>query len=376
MAHMESPGRKRRLGKLALKLFGATLVGFVCVEVGLRYALFGDGDLAHRLGRSLRKPGLFAHRGQDDYWKLRYTFRAPEHRQMPPEHDPAVGWVNPWVAPRTYEHEGRAALGGRRPVLLYGDSFAECATSRADCWEGLLERSDLGGELALLNYGTGGFALDQIFLLFLHSVDLYEDPIVVFSLLVDDDIDRCGLSFRAWPKPRFSLAEDGGLELGDPVIEGSDAFLEAHPVSIDSYLFAYLTNGSTLLPATWRNRLTGRGDFTHVKRLGSGIFEALAVEIERRGLDFFVLLFHGKAVLDEKRSPDWRDRFVRGELERIGIPYVSSRYRLVEDTLRTRNGVAEYFVLSGRGRNHLTPLGNRIVFGALRSGLRAEYDGG
>ena len=53
---MDATGRKRRLAKLALKLFAATAVGFVCVELGLRFALFGDSDLARRLGRDLRDP--------------------------------------------------------------------------------------------------------------------------------------------------------------------------------------------------------------------------------------------------------------------------------------------------------------------------------
>ena len=94
-------------------------------------------------------------------------------------------------------------------MLLFGDSFCECATPPEECWQGLLERSPLGPRFALVNYGTGGYGLDQVLLLARRVLDRWRgrDPLVVVGILVDDDLDRDALALRNFPKPRFRLAD-------------------------------------------------------------------------------------------------------------------------------------------------------------------------
>ena len=349
-------------------------IGLGVVELGFRTLLFHDADWARRIGGRLRSPGYYAGRWSDEYWKLQTLFKDRELRMPEPRYDPVMGWRRP---PPVLV--GEAAEGvQRRPVLLFGDSFAACIGDAEDCWQGLLARSELGAELELHNHGTGGYGLDQIYLSFLEYIDDFDDrdPIVIIGILVDDDLDRSMLSFRGWPKPRLAVDEHGQLAPEGPVIEGVDAYLAANPVGIPSYAWRYLVFGTRALPDAWRERIQGVDEaVARTKALNSAILEALRDELDARDLEHFVLIFHGKSCLDDRKlKTGWRDRFLRAELERLGLAYVSSKERLRADAERTGRGAADYYITRGKGRNHYTALGNQVVFEAIRSGLLRQYD--
>ena len=115
----------------------------------------------------------------------------PSERRGPPRFDSRLGWVSRGVLD-DYDHERRAELAGRRPVLLFGDSFAACVTEPVDCWQGWFARSERRDDEMLLNYGAGGYGLDQIALLAQSALDRWhaERPRILIGILVDDDIDR------------------------------------------------------------------------------------------------------------------------------------------------------------------------------------------
>ena len=383
-----SAGRpRRRLLRTALKLCLAVVASLLLIELCFRFLLFHDSGLARRLGQELRQPAHFATRWTDEYWKLRYLF-APQMRRplaataRPSQHDPVLGWIRQDIQAGTYAHQAREHLAGRRPVLLYGDSFAACVTASEDCWEGLLSRSELADEFLLLNHGTGGYGLDQTVLLFQQTIEQYLelDPVVVISLLVDVNLDRSVLSFREWPKPHFSIGQNGELELDGPVPESAADFLDEHPLGIRSYAWRYVVHGTGLLPDTGRAQLRGREAIReHTQNLNRPLLEALAGELEDLGLDYFVLLFHGKKTLypkDPKGSKDWREPYLLAELERLGMPYISAKALLQADARTTGRGIGDYFLQEGGVRRHYTPLANGIVFEAFRRGIAGHFDGG
>jgi len=222
---------------------GCALVG-ILGELALRWLLFGEGQAARELGKPLRVPSYWARSpDEDDYWKMLRLF-SPGDEAGPHGPDPTMGWIREFV-PGTFEHPDEGAALRRRPVLLFGDSFSQCTTSADDCWQGLLERSDLATDVALLNYGVGGYGLDQMTLLCERVIPRFasRDPIVVLAVLVDDDLERCSLSFRGHPKPRFRL-EAGALALQTPGDGGTTAWLERNPPSIPSYVIRLLENVS------------------------------------------------------------------------------------------------------------------------------------
>src|SRR5205085_7133999 len=103
------------------------------------------------------------------------------------------------------------------PVLLFGDSYAQCATPPEQCFQSLLEQSELTHEFALLNYGVGGFGLDQMYLLLRHVLPRFREqkPFVVVAIMIDDDFTRSLLAMRDWPKSRAHW-EHGILRIDPP----------------------------------------------------------------------------------------------------------------------------------------------------------------
>ena len=123
-----------------------------------------------------------------------------------------------------YVAPGEAALDGRRPVLLFGDSYTRCMTDEANCFEGWMERSSMGATHRVFNYGVRGYGIDQIALLAGFALEHWRGrkPIVAIGIFVDDDIDRAWLDHRGWPKPRFELDLDGKLVEPAPVTAPSN----------------------------------------------------------------------------------------------------------------------------------------------------------
>ena len=234
---MAGPRTKRAL-RIAFLAGLSLLAAGLLFEGVLRFLLFSDASLALRVGARFRRSELYAsERSGRDYWKLEALFARgkPPDPHTPP-FDARFGWLKAEIDPVTLRHADEAALGARRPVLLYGDSYAACMLEEGDCWQQLLEHSELGAGFALLNYGVPGYGLDQAYLLLRATHALYAEraPVVVIGILVDDDLDRCYLHLRDMPRPYFSLA-GAELELHPP--EGATRFehVERDPPAITSY---------------------------------------------------------------------------------------------------------------------------------------------
>lgn len=368
--------RWRRYARLSLKLALVLLVSALLLEGGLRVLLFSDNARIAKLAVRLRSPDNFAHRWSSEYWKLQYLFSAEETRKPPPNVDAVLGWRSKRLSQVGYRHAQIATLAGARPVLLYGDSFAE-RTSWEPTWDSLLAASPRGQGLALLNYGVGGYGFDQAFLSYMLTIDTVAalDPVVVMSVLIDDDLDRIHLDFRGWPKPFLDL-DAKELDFANDLGPDSDDWLAAHPPEIRSYLWRYLLFGSQALSAETRNRVGGRQQaWSDTRRATRRILTKLDRELRGRKLQSFVLIFHGKSQLEKPEGGDWREEFLLRELDRLGLPYVSTRTDIEADSASSGRALVEYVAERGKHRGHYTPLGNQVSFGALERGLAGQFDG-
>ena len=237
------PGRARRVAvRLALLFVG----GLILPELALRFLLFSETPAVGRATVGLRNADLFAPPNSRDHWWLTNRFRRGAGR--PPVPDAELGFLNRLIEPGTYRHADEDSVGARRPLLLYGDSFAQCVTEPGECWEGLLEQSELGATHRLLNYGVGGYGLDQAVLLLERSLSrhLARAPLVVIAILIDDDLDRCALPLRDFPKPAFAWQTDG-LVLQPPLATSAREFVDTVPCGIHSYLLRAFLGASGLL---------------------------------------------------------------------------------------------------------------------------------
>lgn len=280
--------RKRWSTRLFAVLIGAALA-LGGGELLVRHLVFGDSAFARRFGKPLRDQAVFGlgfH--HDDYWKLQVLL-TPGVELVPPGADPHLGWVGS-IEPGTYAHRDEATIGERRPILLFGDSNAECLTGPELCFQGLLERSDLADRYALLNYGVGGYGLDQIWLLMQRVLPRFEgrDPIVIASLMVDDDLERSMLTFRGWPKPRLLLDEHGELVHPGPVDTDTLRFLHENPPEIPSYLLS-LVRATVRGPEARQQR--SAEELAELEALNRAILDAMEAELTARELYHFFFLF-------------------------------------------------------------------------------------
>ncbi len=283
-------------------------------ELTLRALLLIDTPILTRF----RHPGLYANYfSDDDYWILQYVF----NRRAPPPKNPhpVLGWVSTFDR-ETYRHDQSTEIAGRRPVLMYGDSFTACAKSEK-CFQDILNVDDeFARDHVLLNYGVGGYGLGQIYLLLKNSLDRYQDPFVVVGFMVFD-LDRSFLSVRTGQKPRF-VAKDGQLELTNVPIETNPAdWFEMHPPTIRSYVAAAVKQQAR---AHFPTLMRDEGVVARKMEVNRLILTAIEEELQSRGLDRIYVVFHPdwKGVSSLDASTDWRDPFLREFFEDRAIPYV------------------------------------------------------
>lgn len=145
------------------------------------------------------------------------------------ELDSLLGWRYRAGYSSPTDHLNRQALRSRREyaplapigtlrVAAFGDSFVYGnEVADADAWCAVLESSSRGIEV--LNYGVGGYGLDQALLRFTHEGMELHPEVVLIGFAPDDmrrvvNVYRRFISTAEWPlaKPRFVL-RDGVLTL-------------------------------------------------------------------------------------------------------------------------------------------------------------------
>ncbi len=367
--------RLRRTATLALRLAAAVLLGLLLLEGVLRFLLFSDTALARRLGAEIRKPWLYSSRfGGREYWKLAALIDGGA--DVRPDFDARFGWLKPEIDPLTLRHADEQDLAGRRPVLLFGDSFGACFVEPADCWQGLLERSALGREYRLLNYAVLGYGLDQMLLLLRATLDLHAElrPIVVIGIMVEDDLDRCYLGLRDFPKPTFTLE---GEQLVLHPVQGPSRleYVRANPLGIHSYAWRlFLINSGVVRGARIPDWTGETGHVRAKKAVCRAILAEMQRELSERGLEGFFVLFHGRQALQSPGLYAWQEPFLYDELGARGLPFVSSRRFLLEDAAANHTPIDAAFIAEGWGFNHYTAHANAVVFPAIEQGLRGQFE--
>jgi hypothetical protein len=341
---------------LILSFVAVALTGGVA-ELGFRVLLFS------RLSwmETLRKAELYADPRSDDYWKLRQIFGMP-WKEPRPLH-PLLGWVGTFD--EQFRHHNAARVGGRRPVLLYGDSFAYYHKPK---WFQDYFNQDpaVSKGCYLLNYGVGGYGLDQIELLFKNSVGLYRRPLVVYSFL-PDDISRALLSVRIGQKPRFVVA-DGKLVLsGVPIEAKLKDFYRKNPLRIRSYLLRLLAHGG-YLPERVQAWISDRVvlDRQEVRLAQLLLEEAIQVARKAEARILFVIFVEQFAV----EHPEGKQEVVERVLREKEAEVVSVAELIRTDMARSGRKLHEYYHSPPDG--HPSDLQNRLVFETFRARLMRD----
>lgn len=353
------------MGNLVVLLI-SSLIALVIGEFIFRALIFGDMEAMDKY----RYPGNFAEIFSDDYWKLAYKFDRETNK--PPEHPHhLLGW-SLYFDHYSYMHDDYPKLGKRRPVLLYGDSFAMCVDS-TDCFEDYLNAdSSFSKDHYFLNYGVGGYGVGQILLLFEQTVDRFEKPFVVFSLLTKD-LDRSILSVRTGQKPFFDVENDSLVLKGLPIDPNPAHFFEENPPEITSYLWRkFLYSGINFFPEKFDEKIKGKTTYLQeIREVNAKILERAIADLKARDLDFVFLIFHSEDDFRLDEDLEWRNAYLRDILDRNEVPYIWSRDLVREDEHYADYQHERYIIpIDGHPTSYLNGLiANRIKEIVLRDSL-------
>ena len=221
------PARKTARWKWAIALISIVVAVGVC-EALLRFALFHT-----ELQLAAKDPAYYA-RTLDELWVYRHLFSNAGQLSAAPDQaggmrDSSIEFYRDWSASlqpdsllgyarkpnvRVPCHEtsglGTRGRGGYDPgspkLVFFGDSFVESAACSNDTLTTKLER--LTG-IDTLNYGVGGYGLDQILLSFERVAPRFDraDCLILIGL-IQNDLERVLLQVRSAPKPYFTVDGD------------------------------------------------------------------------------------------------------------------------------------------------------------------------
>jgi len=306
--------KKSRIINILL-LFVTSCIALSLGEFAFRKMVFGES----KSFEFLRNPSIYSppieYRGdhffEEDYWKLIFLFGQQINVTNP---HPMLGWTGQFNT-ETLSHHEHKYLNGKRVVLLYGDSFAMCVDT-VKCFQDILNNDpSFSSTHYLLNYGVGGYGVDQIYLLFNETVDSYDKPFVVFSLLTTD-MDRSVLKVRDAQKPYFALEEDGLKLRGVPITLTSTEFFEENKPEINSYLWKKFQS-STIYPFN-ANEQKANDYADNILKINKQILIKAFAKLKALEDNYIVLIFHPV----HYKAYNWRLVFLRNLLQKHNIPYI------------------------------------------------------
>ena len=258
-----------------------------------------------------------------------------------------------------------------------GDSFAACSGAPDRCYEHLLEEGPFGPSHELLNYGVGGYGTDQALLL---SFDLIErfadrDPVIVLSLLIDDDLDRCTLPYRGAPKPVLEAAGEREVRIARPAAPlDRSAWFAENPLDVPWWSARFLERNLMDEEAQVEDSgIEARLETMRVA-MAAGLLE-WKDRLDAHGLDGFVLLFGDRLRHEGVSTKEDRFRWLEAVLEGQQIPWIRAWEELEDDRELLERDLNDYFVTGKVGKGHYTALGNELTHLALERGLRGAFDG-
>jgi hypothetical protein len=309
----------------------------------------------------LKEPKLYADQEWDEnYWKLARMWG----KTKAPTYDSLLGWQFKLI-PKTFMHHDIEHLNGKRPVLLYGDSFANCIDSTICFEEYLNSDSDFSKSNYLINYGTGGYGVDQIYNMMINSYKLYKNPLVIFSFLTFD-LDRSGLKLREGLKPYYTLDVEGELQLNflnhksDP-----DEFINQNPPEINSYLWKlFLYSKLNFIPERIKRSLKGEMKARiFIKKLDKKLIHESVKELRENHIDFIFIIFEGYTDFKISEEKNWRIKFVKKVLKDENVTSIFAKDLIKDEVDPKLKNLSKFLIPND---SHPTSYFNKIVANEIK----------
>jgi hypothetical protein len=364
-----SPARRGRRWRGALAALLASALALGVLEATLRVAV--NVPASHRVPGlwSLSRPTRFGDAATDDaYWEAHSLLGPAWGRREHGDHDARLGWRSIFFRAGDLEHVDEAALGERRPLLFFGDSYAEgIAPETRNDFPALFAHTELAREFAMLNYGVGGYGFDQIVLLLSDALARHAEraPVAIVSLLLDDDLDRCVLSFRSWPKPRLRL-EDGRLAGADRPVPRMAEYFEQRSALEPLYLAPFL---GTL----WERARPNHAREREKQELARALLQRAVEDLRAAGVEGLFVFFRHGGSLDDPHATGWRRELCTQVLDGLGAAWVDVGPAFAAHRALAGRATSDYFLPPGHSSSgHYNALGDALAFEVVREGLRAH----
>ena len=291
-------------------------IGLFLSEIFFRNLLFSQlSFMTH-----LKRPEFYTTPWELDFFKLRHFFQE-KYKESP---DKALGWVNGSIKSLDgYSHVDGSNLKGRIPVLLYGDSFAQCHTSVQDCFQGIFNDNPRFNKTHyLLNYGVSGYGIDQIYLLYQKTIDQYHNPIVIVGIM-NYDLDRSLMPVTWGIKPFYTVHKGNLLYQNSHLSRDVNDFFLSNPPMIKSYLWRLIINEGPV-PSNLQEWLRALpDDKTKIKSINEAIITEFSNDLRSRGIPHLFILFEWPKRLIS--APDWRVDFLVETFNKMGSKFITSR---------------------------------------------------
>lgn len=277
---------------------------------------------------------------------------------------PFLGWTGKFN-PENLNHNDSAKVKGKRPILLFGDSFVFCEDG-ITCFEDYINGdSTLNKNYWLLNYGARGYGVDQMSVLFDSLIDKFNNPFVVFSIM-PDDINRNLLSIRTGQKPFYQLHKDSLILKGIPIDSVPAHFFNHNPPEIKSYLLNRFLYSNLNI---WKkNYGLDHRVREKVIRLNSAILHKVTDKIKSKNLDCVFLIYQSLWSGDG----NWRTNYLEGFFRDYGLNYFVSSSLIEKDSSIYSGNDDNYYI---KGNGHPTAHYNKIVSDEIKKYIHnfSEY---
>jgi hypothetical protein len=351
--------RSRKFLAAAILLIVSSLLAVGLGELFFRGILYSES----LPGFGLRQPWHYADANlDDDFWKLAFLFGTTRQAQAVGYVDPELGWA-PKSSPENplgiYAVARYRLEDIRRPILFYGDSFVAGPENIPGALDLLLP------DRFVLNYGVGGYGLDQIYLRFNRTIGKFESPIVLVGILTDD-LDRSILGFRTHQKPYFDV-HDGKLILRNtPILPTTREYIEQNPPEIKSYFLRFVFfQFRPYLPEHWFDRVLGYGEKRLKKRaVNRRILQGFKEDANALGVPLYVVIFYSGEELEE---PTWREPFLKEILQDLAISYFDTKPYLLSYMARTGATLGDLY---HEDKGHLNHDGRKVITQGLYEWLK------
>ncbi|MFA5275613.1 MAG: SGNH/GDSL hydrolase family protein [Candidatus Omnitrophota bacterium] len=355
------------------------IISFVGLEILIRVSIFTD----YLPIKPLRNPWLYASwYDDDDFWKLYYKFKGEFKPPPSVAIHPLLGWSQEPIDtdnPLGLRKENLEFFSSsKKQILFYGDSFVDGVVSSQDYQIPRYIAKRLN-DAVVIDLGCGGYGLDQMYLLFKLTHEKSHNPLVIFGILVEDDLDRSILSVRTGQKPYFIVQNEKLVLQGVPMDSIPAHYFATNPPKIKSYLFRMVfratTKGITLLGQSLN---IGKSKWFINRKMNdkilinTKIIEGIDTLCKTQGYSLLFVLFHGQYELASGGC--WQTEFLKSLFHGMNIRYIDTA-----DFLRSYNRqysipFSDFYVNEGFGEGHHNNLGNRIISEGLIEYLSRESD--